>query len=99
MEKVPNVQQLRYQTKGRETVPMQFANDLSRVLNEYAGKVDRLNGQELDKAREEVFTKEEWSVIANKFGLCCEERGYRVTLEYVLADDIKKEIKLLKEKE
>ena len=53
MEKVPNVQQLRYQTKGRETVPMQFANDLSRVLNEYAGKVDRLNGQELDKAREE----------------------------------------------
>ena len=31
---------------------------------------------ELDKAREEAFTKEEWSVIANKFGLCCEERGY-----------------------
>lgn len=28
-----------------------------------------------------------------------EEHGYRVTLEYVLADDIKKEIKLLKEKE
>ena len=55
MEKVPNVQQLRYQTKGRETVPMQFANDLSRVLNEYAGKVDRLNGQELDKAREDVL--------------------------------------------
>ena len=26
-----------------------------------------------------------------------EEHGYRVTLEYVLADDIKKEIKLLKE--
>ena len=55
MEKVPNVQQLRYHTKGRETVPMQFANDLSRVLNEYAGKVDRLNGQELDKAREDVL--------------------------------------------
>jgi len=53
MENVPNVQQLRYQAKGRETVPMQFANDLSRVLNEYAGKVDRPNGQELDKAREE----------------------------------------------
>jgi len=55
MENVPNVQQLRYQAKGRETVPMQFANDLSRVLNEYAGKVDRPNGQELDKAREEGY--------------------------------------------
>ena len=32
--------------------------------------------KEIEKAREEAFTKEEWSVIANKFGLCCEERGY-----------------------
>lgn len=59
--------------------------------------ISQLLSESKEKAKIEVLEK----VLEKKtnYEMEREEHGYRVTLEYVLADDIKKEIKLLKEKE
>ncbi|HNR53511.1 MAG TPA: hypothetical protein PKI16_03495 [Candidatus Dojkabacteria bacterium] len=59
-------------------------------------RLDQLLSERTREAKIEVLEK----VLEKKtnYEIEREEHGYRVTLEYVLADDIKKEIKLLKER-
>lgn len=68
----------------------------AKAIREELDKVSQLLSESKEKAKIEVLEK----VLEKKtnYEIEREEHGYRVTLEYVLADDIKKEIKLLKEK-
>ena len=67
----------------------------AKAIREELDKVSQLLSESKEKAKIEVLEK----VLEKKtnYEMEREEHGYRVTLEYVLADDIKKEIKLLKE--
>lgn len=68
----------------------------AKAIREELDKVSQLLSESKEKAKIEVLEK----VLEKKtnYEIEREEHGYRVTLEYVLADDIKKEIKLLKER-
>ena len=65
-------------------------------IQRYIDFIEQLLSESKEKAKIEVLEK----VLEKKtnYSIEREEHGYRVTLEYVLADDIKKEIKLLKER-
>ena len=72
--------------------------EFCQIVNEIDDLIDfisQLLSESKEKAKIEVLEK----VLEKKtnYEIEREEHGYRVTLEYVLADDIKKEIKLLKE--
>jgi len=69
--------------------------ELTREGLEAKRMIDQLLSERIKEAKIEVLEK----VLEKKtnYSIEREEHGYRVTLEYVLADDIKKEIKLLKE--
>ena len=73
--------------------------EFCQIVNEIDDLIDfisQLLSESKEKAKIEVLEK----VLEKKtnYEIEREEHGYRVTLEYVLADDIKKEIKLLKER-
>ena len=86
--------------EGREKIKQMVLTDCFKDqpdIQRYIDFIEQLLSESKEKAKIEVLEK----VLEKKtnYEMEREEHGYRVTLEYVLADDIKKEIKLLKEKE
>jgi len=88
------------QEEWREKIKQMVLTDCFKDqpdIQRYIDFIEQLLSESKEKAKIEVLEK----VLEKKtnYEMEREEHGYRVTLEYVLADDIKKEIKLLKEKE
>ena len=86
------------QEEWREKIKQMVLTDCFKDqpdIQRYIDFIEQLLSESKEKAKIEVLEK----VLEKKtnYEIEREEHGYRVTLEYVLADDIKKEIKLLKE--
>ena len=87
------------QEEWREKIKQMVLTDCFKDqpdIQRYIDFIEQLLSESKEKAKIEVLEK----VLEKKtnYEIEREEHGYRVTLEYVLADDIKKEIKLLKER-
>ncbi len=95
-EGLDNIDLMLAMLQSIENCTDEVVRNTAKAIREELDKVSQLLSESKEKAKIEVLEK----VLEKKtnYEIEREEHGYRVTLEYVLADDIKKEIKLLKER-